>query len=100
MPKKDHNKSASFGDYRQITELSSSTFSRILLGEKSSSGEHGQRVVIKWLYTTPMSVQEERDNFLQEVHPLRQLHHPHILPILAAGFYNDTPYLVMEYAAN
>ena len=42
---------------------------------------------------------EDREDFYQEARLLKALAHPHILPILDAGFQDDVPYIIMEYAA-
>jgi serine/threonine protein kinase len=102
MPAKNYNRRPNFEGYRLIAEISSDAFSRVLLAERIASTNYEQPVVIKWLHATPMSVQQERDSLQREIHSLKSLHYPHIIPILAAGFLEDdnTPYLVMKYAPN
>ncbi len=102
MPAKNYNRRPNFEGYRLTAEISIDAFSRVLLAERIASTTHEQPVVIKWLHSTPMSVQQDRDSLRREIHSLKSLHYPHILPILAAGFLEDdnTPYLVMEYAPN
>src|SRR5205823_7577318 len=58
-------------------------------------------VAIKLLHSTHLNSQKERDRFLQEARILEKLkQHPHILPIVDVGIYQDSPYLVTEYASN
>lgn len=61
--------------------------------------QNEKTVVIKWFYGVSLLVQQERKSFLREVHSLQQLQHPAILPLLSAGFRENTPYLVMKYAS-
>jgi serine/threonine protein kinase len=108
MPAKSYNKRPHFEGYRLTAEISANAFSRVLLAERISSississKSYEQPIAIKWLHATPMSVQQDRDSFQREIHSLRSLHYPHIVPILVTGFLEEdnTPYLVMEYASN
>ncbi len=108
MPAKSYNKRPHFEGYRLTAEISANSFSRVLQAERISSTSsipsksYEQPIAIKWLHATPMSVQQDRDSFQREIHSLRSLHYPHIVPILATGFLEEdnTPYLVMEYASN
>ncbi|HZR40901.1 MAG TPA: protein kinase [Ktedonobacteraceae bacterium] len=95
----DDSSNRYLGDYRLTIELISKASSRIFLGENTSSADTSQQpVVIKWLHTTHLKTQQEKDTFFQEIYHLRWLLHPHILPIISAGVHDDNPYIVMEYA--
>ena len=56
-------------------------------------------VAIKWFHTVRLSPHQCRQ-FLLAVRLLRKLKHPHILPLLDAGFHEGFPYIVSEYAPN
>jgi serine/threonine-protein kinase len=56
------------------------------------------QVAIKVL-NAHLTSKREQERFLQEARFLRALSHPHILPVLDAGIYNNLSYFVVEYAA-
>jgi len=86
----------SIGNYRITAELGSGGFADVYLGQHIIFADKPP-VAIKLLYARLKL--KEREQFIQEAQLLHQLHHPHILPILDAGFQNGTPYIIMEYAA-
>jgi serine/threonine protein kinase len=53
--------------------------------------------VFKLLYTASSFNREERQYILQVISAYQHLSHPSILPVLAAGFYQDVPYVMTEY---
>lgn len=57
-------------------------------------------VAIKLLQEGYLTSQKERDRFLHEAFHLEQLKHPCIVPILDAGVYENTPYIVTPYLPN
>jgi serine/threonine protein kinase len=82
--------------YRVLAEISSSPLSSVYRAEHTLHTK--SNVIIKLHHTAPLS-EQKRHLFLQEVQLLKKIRHPHILPILDAGVYKGTPYLVTEYAA-
>lgn len=84
------------GGYRLSHELASSPSCRTFLGETASLS-HSEAVVIKWFHSIHLTTQQAKQGFLREAGKLKRLQHPAILPILSAGIYTDTPYLVMPY---
>src|SRR5438270_8710874 len=83
--------------YTIVTELDSYPSHSIFLGENSSGNAACERVYIKLL---DVGHNHSPQNILQEISSLQRLHHPHILPILSSGNYNDTTlYVLTEYMA-
>src|SRR6266700_1680195 len=85
------------GNYRIVESINSGNFGSVYKG-KHLHFEHDPVVAIK-LPRATFHTEEERSQFIQEAQLQRQLGHPHILPILDAGFQNGIPYLVTMYAA-
>ena len=80
-------------DYRLIRLLGAGTFGEVYLGEHIY---HQRQVAVKVLkiQLTPDTLKE----FLNEARTFR-LKHPHIVPLSDFGIADDTPLLVMDYAA-
>lgn len=65
---------------------------------------YGEHIYLK----TPAAVKvlnvqitgEEHEKFLTEAQIVARLEHPHIIAVMEFGFENNTPYLVIDYAAN
>jgi serine/threonine protein kinase len=57
-------------------------------------------VVVKVFNTINLEQEQEQEHFLQEVSYLKQLRHPHILPVLDGGIERGHPCLVSAYAAH
>src|SRR5690348_13501893 len=85
------------GNYRLVGSINSGTFGSVYQG-KHLFFELDPAVAIKLPRATFLT-EEEGNKFIQEARLHRQLRHPHILPILDAGFHNGIPYLVTMYAA-
>lgn len=85
------------GNYRVDAEISNNGLSCVYRGEQSSPTE--RVVAIKLWYTIHLPPLKQLQ-FLQEVRVLKMLKHPHLLPILDSGIYEDSPYLVTEYISN
>ncbi|MBA2391879.1 MAG: serine/threonine protein kinase [Ktedonobacteraceae bacterium] len=83
--------------YRIAAELISTSFRSIFLGESISSTDPYQLVVIELFYSASTYMQQET---LDKISFLQQMHHPHILPILATGFYKENPYIITEYLSS
>jgi serine/threonine protein kinase len=83
--------------YRITAELISNSFRSIFLGESISSTDSYQIVVIELFYS---AFAQEQQEALDKISFLQQMHHAHILPILAAGFYKETPYIITEYLSS
>jgi cytoskeletal protein RodZ len=86
-----------FHDYRLTVEFTAHTASNILLGESVSSPK--RFVVVKFFQATSLDSRQQ-ELFSQELRQLRQLRHPHILPLLDFGIDKERPYIISEYAAN
>ncbi|MDQ2714123.1 MAG: protein kinase [Chloroflexota bacterium] len=81
------------GNYRIITGLANSESSSIYMAQHTAIPK--VTVAIKVFHNTPA---RNRDLFFREVRLLRMLKHPHILPMLDAGTFEDDLYLISEYA--
>jgi serine/threonine protein kinase len=86
--------------YHVATELEADASGRIFLGESISPMASSKHVIIKFLRLTGEDTQQEREEVLQAITAIQQLHHPHILPILSAGIYKDIPYIITENATS
>jgi serine/threonine protein kinase len=86
------------GGYHITLELASSLSSRVFLGESVSPDRHN--AAIKRLYAILIASKQEQESFLNEARLLKQLDHPHILPLLSVDIIKGTPYVVSEYAPN
>ena len=86
------------GNYRITAELASGTFGTVYIA-KHLVFDDEPVVAIKQLHTH-LGSQQEQERFLQEARFLRKLKHPHILPLLDAGLYENFLFLVVEYAPN
>jgi serine/threonine protein kinase len=82
--------------YRVGAEISNTSLSCVYRGEQNIPSE--RIVAIKLWHALHLSPQKQHQ-FLQEVRLLKMLKHPHLLPILDTGIYDDMPYLVTAYAA-
>ncbi|HLZ56950.1 MAG TPA: protein kinase [Ktedonosporobacter sp.] len=85
------------GGYRISFELTAQSTQHVYLGE--SVAEPGQQVTFKLLSSQAITSPTDQESFLQEADMLRQLEHPHILPILDYGFTQDLPYIVTPYTS-
>ena len=84
------------GNYRITAELGSGGFADVYLGQHIIFSDKPP-VAVKLLYARLKL--KEREQFIQEAQFLHRLQHPHILPVLDAGFQEGIPYIIMEYAA-
>lgn len=83
------------GNYRLVTELAHSHYSRVFRGEHIFLP---QRIVAIKLLHAYLSSQEESERFLREARFLAMLKHRYILPVIDVGIDEGLPYLVVEYA--
>lgn len=88
---------ALLGSYRLIAECGCGPVGCVYLGRHISSVK--LPVAMKVFQSVQLSP-HQCSRFLQEVRLLKKLKHPHILPILDAGFFEGFPYIVSEYAIN
>src|SRR5260370_24906499 len=82
------------GNYRVIRLLGQGGFAEVYLGEHTYLGTHAAIKILD----TPVA-QDDIAQFQQEARMLANLVHPHIVRVLEFGVDNQTPYLVMDYAA-
>ncbi len=96
MADEDSSIGKQIGNYRITAELGSGGFADVYQGQHIIFADK-PAVAIKLLYARLKL--KEREQFIQEAQFLHRLQHPHILPVLDAGFQDGTPYIIMEYAA-
>ncbi|MDQ6660532.1 MAG: serine/threonine protein kinase [Chloroflexota bacterium] len=87
------------GNYRLLEEIDCGTFGCVYRSEHAYLPNR-PFYALKLLIGTHLNSQKEKDNFMQEARLLAMLEHPHILPIIDAGFHGRFPYMVTEYAPN
>ena len=85
------------GNYHILAAINSGSFGSVYQG-KHIIFEDDPVVAIKLLHAS-LHTQQERTEFIKEAQLLKKLRHPYILRILDAGFQENMPYLVTEYAA-
>ena len=95
MADEDSSIGKQIGNYRITAELGSGGFADVYKGQHIIFADK-PAVAIKLLYARLKL--KEREQFIQEAQFLHRLQHPHILPVLDAGFQDGTPYIIMEYA--
>ncbi len=83
-------------DYLIIDSISSSPTSSVYRAEDTRL--KNTTVTLKLLHTMRLS-EQRRQQFFKEVQVLKKLKHEHILPIVDAGLYENTLYLVTDYAS-
>src|SRR5450755_1041565 len=96
MAEEDSSIGKIIGNYRITAELGSGGFADVYLAQHIIFADK-PAVAIKLLYARLKL--KEREQFIQEAQFLHRLQHPHILPVLDAGFQDGTPYIIIEYAA-
>ena len=84
-----------FGHYRILRQLGTGNFATVYLAEHIYVET---LVAIKILHVSIGA--ETHDDFQEEARINAHLEHPHIIRMLDFGFYEQMPYLVMEYAPN
>src|SRR5947209_110301 len=83
------------GNYRLVRLLGQGGFAEVYLGEHLRLGTYA---AIKMLYTR-LASQEALESFEKEARIVAHLTHPHIVRIFDYDVQEDTPFLVMDYAA-
>jgi serine/threonine protein kinase len=83
------------GNYRLIRLLGRGGFAEVYLGEHLRLGTYA---AVKVVYTRLASI-DEVESFQKEARTIAHLEHPHIVRVFDFDVFNDTPFLVMSYAA-
>src|SRR5947209_7984734 len=83
------------GNHRLVDAINSGSYGSVY--RASHTILSGRTVAVKLLHSYLDST-KEREKFLQEAHLLALLKYRHILPIHDAGFSDELPYIVVEYA--
>ncbi len=82
-----------------MTEIGAGPTGHVWLGKRFGEAGEEQTPAIKVFQPSSGAVQQHKESFLREMHTLKQLHHPHILPILDAGVERGIPYIITPYAS-
>jgi serine/threonine protein kinase len=90
-----HRVEQQFGSYRLLRFLGDGGFAEVYLGEHIHLGT---QAAIKVLHARLSSQDEQK--FRDEARTVARLVHPHIVRVLDFGVEGQTPFLVMDYAAN
>ncbi|MFO0889211.1 MAG: protein kinase [Isosphaeraceae bacterium] len=85
---------ARLGDYRIIQELGRGSMGVVYEAEQVSLG---RRVALKVLPMASALDPHQRQRFLIEAQAAAQLHHPHIVPVFAAGCEEGMHFYAMRY---
>jgi serine/threonine protein kinase len=83
------------GNYQLLRLLGRGGFAEVYLGEHTRLNTH---VAVKVLYTR-LAKPDEVEDFQKEARTIAHLEHPHIVRVFDFDVVNDTPFLVMSYAA-
>lgn len=83
--------------FRLITELSSGELDTTY---KAEQVQVAPRIVVFKLFHSVQLPEIQRTRFQQEIRLLKKVKHPHILPVLDGGFYENSPYSASEYVAH
>jgi len=84
------------GNYRLLRLLGKGGFAEVYLGEHLRLGT---QAAVKVLYTR-LASPDEVAGFEKEAQTIAHLKHHHIVRVLDFDVHDDTPFLVMDYAAN
>ncbi len=84
------------GNYRVLSFIGHGGFADVYLGEHIYLKT---QVAIK-LLQSKVATPDDLDNFLKEAQTIAHLIHPNIVRVTDFGVDNETPFLVMDYAAN
>ncbi|GCE46394.1 serine/threonine protein kinase [Thermosporothrix hazakensis] len=84
------------GHYTILRLLGEGGFAQVYLGEHMYLKSQAAIKVLQ----TRLSSPDDMQNFLKEAQTIARLTHPNIIRVLDFGVEDETPYLVMEYAAN
>src|SRR6266436_1458222 len=97
---KESETAKEFGVYQTVSQLAAKGYNQVHLAQ--STEPPWQMVVIKIYMKRRLRLQphNEREAFLEGAQSLCQLKHPHLLPVIDAGFRDGRPYVIMEYAAS
>ena len=85
------------GSYRILKKLGTGGFAEVYLGEHIHLG---RLAAIKVLHKKMGLTEEDFVEFKKEAQVIARLDHPHIIQVLDFGIEDDSPYLIMKYAAN
>jgi serine/threonine protein kinase len=83
------------GNYRLVRLLGRGGFAEVYLGEHTRLGT---QAAVKILYTR-LGSQDDVESFEKEARTVAHLKHPHIVRVLDYDVDDETPFLVMDYAA-
>ncbi len=84
------------GHYTILQLLGRGGFAEVYLGEHHYLKSQAAIKILQ----TQLSCQEDLESFLREAQTIARLSHPNIIRVLDFGVDGETPYLVMDYAAN
>src|SRR5579872_2098041 len=84
-----------FHQYDLTTELAKKHSHATYLASPTDEPEH--QVVLTVFSASLFHFPHERENLLQKAQRIKQLQHPHLLPILDMGIEEEQPFVMREY---
>jgi serine/threonine protein kinase len=87
-----------FKHYCLNEQIASKTARSVYLAH--SIGDVSEKVMLKVFDAQCLPLDQENESVLQQVEWIKQLRHPHILPILDLGVEQGQPYVVSAYMSN
>src|SRR5947207_9603461 len=80
--------------YSHVTDLAS------LIDPQRGHGEPEHHVIVKLFASSLFRFPPEREKLLSKAQRLKNLDHPHLVPLLDMGIEHDQPFVVREYVPN
>src|SRR5581483_855682 len=87
--------SSLFSEYQFVTQLATGAASNLALAE--SAHNPADQIIFKIFDSVRYDQPQEQERFRQEVHTLKQLHHPYILSLLDGEIRKGHPILISKY---
>jgi eukaryotic-like serine/threonine-protein kinase len=84
------------GDYQVLDPIDNGGVADVF---RAKSNKDGQLAALKIIKPDMVDVEQLTQRFLQEAEMMASLSHPHIIKIIKTDFYQNRPYILLQYAA-
>src|SRR5687768_4491368 len=84
------------GDYQILDPIDNGGVADIF---RVKSSKDGHLAALKIIKPEMVNVEQMTQRFLQEAELMASLSHPHIIKIIKTDFYENRPYILLQYAA-
>lgn len=84
------------GDYQILDPIDNGGVADVF---RAKSNKDGQFAALKIIKPEMVDVEQLTQRFLQEAELMASLSHPHIIKIIKTDFYENRPYILLQYAA-